>query len=621
MFRIPLAICVGVALLCVPLVSQSFSDVTVASGISVMPYGFTSGSYLPTGRGCAWDDFDGDGDQDVFIAGGPARDYTLWWNNAGVFTQQILQSGTGGAVHDHQVVAADFDNDGDPDIYVVRGEFAPNLLFVNMGGGVFSEEASARGIADAGDGYAASFGDIDRDGHLDLYVGNYMNPDLSPAANVLYRNLGNGTFADVTAASGAFGLGHTLAVLMCDVDDDGWIDIIVGNDKGNFVLPASLYRNNRNGTLTDVATAWNANMATDVMGITVGDIDNDEFFDLFTTDIPGAHTLLMWDSNARTFAAQASWDQTASAWGLSSASDGWSCFFADFDHDSRPDIFYTQTGGSGVLMRNSGQPLSDISAFSGISTVCPPCYSSSLVDFDDDGDLDIFLPGDGIPARLLQNNLSSSNHYLQVELEGTTSNRDGIGASVRVRHGLTLSRRIRLSGEGYLSDGDSRLHFGLADATMVDEIEVRWPSGTVQYLSQVAVDQVIQITEPRFAISGTLAPGTANSVTLTLPDDAFIPYVCGLSANVFSQFDLPDGRAVLVDINDPLLALTTIPGNSGFVNSVGAFSPQGIASMTLNIPPIPALSGFTSWMIGVSWNPAYPSNIKSIVGPQKITIP
>ena len=108
---------------------------------------------------------------------------------------------------------------------------------------------------------------------------------------------------------------------------------------------------------------------------------------------------------------------------------------------------------------------------------------------------------------------------------------------------------------------------------------------------------------------------------LSLPDDAFIPYVCGLTANVFSQFDLGDGRAVLTDVNDPLLALTTVPGNSGFVDSVGFFDPTGLATMTLNIPPVPALSGFSCWMIGVSWNPLYASNIKSIVGPQAISIP
>ncbi|MEZ6196939.1 MAG: CRTAC1 family protein [Planctomycetota bacterium] len=604
--------------------AQTFSSATATSGIVIPAYPFAAN--VSWGRGCTWNDFDNDGDQDVFVGEGLGGDYAIWWNQGtGGFIKQVILADPGTPRFDHQAVSADFDNDGDADIFVAVGNYFPNLLFVNQGGGVFVEDAAARGLAHAGDATSANWGDYDRDGWLDLYVGNHYDASGASglfAPNLLYRNNGNGTFTDVTIGAGAASPGLALATLMHDIDNDGWPDIVVGNDKGHLFLPVDILKNQRNGTFSSVAAAWNGAAAVDAMGLAVTDIDNSGGgWDLFATDVPSYNLLMVWNNAGGGYLPQGNWDQTGMTFGCSCTGNAWSCGFGDLDRDGFADLYYSQNGASIRYLKNTGgAPFVDRTAVSGLGTVGPPAYSSCLIDYDDDGDLDIFVPGDGIPAQLIQNNVQTNN-WLRVKLVGTLSNRDGFGAVVICRQGGTRQRRVKLSGEGYLSDGDKRLHFGLGASAVVNEIEVRWPSGTVQYVSAVAANQEITITEASFQITGTLAPGTSNPVGLHLPADAYIPYVCGLTTNVFTEYPLGDGRSVLTNVTDPLLALTTIPGNSGFVDSVGFFDATGLASMTLNIPPVPGLSGFHCWMIGVSWHPLYVSNIKSIVGPQRIQIP
>jgi ASPIC and UnbV/FG-GAP-like repeat len=601
--------------------AQSFVNATAGTGIVAPPYPFSGQSAF--GRGCAWADFDGDGDHDLFLAEGVSGDYVIWWNAQGVFTKQIVMADPGNLHHDHQVVSADFDNDGDQDVYVAVGSYQPNLLFVNQGGGVFVEDAAARGVAHPGDSYTANWGDVDRDGWLDLYVAARHSTTLLYGHNVLFRNNGDGTFSDVTTAAGVASPGHALASLIHDVDGDGWPEIIVGNDKGALGPPAAFLRNERNGSFSDVSVAWNGAAAVSAMGITVGDLHNGggRGWDVFMTDDPAANLLLDWDDATGAFLPQTTWDDHANLYGFNCSLSAWACFFADLDHDCDLDLIHTELGTSPRLHRNDGgAPFTEITAAVGLAGAAPPAYSACLVDYDDDGDLDLFLPGGAVPAMLFENTADQGT-WLQISLQGTNSNRDGLGTVAIVKTGPITQRRAKLSGEGYLSDGDRRLHFGMGGQSAAQRVELRWPSGTVHYLSNVAANQILNVVEPSFQIAGSLAPGTANSVTLTLPDDAFIPYACGLTTNVYSQFDLGDGRAILTDVNDPLLALTTIPGNSGFVNSVGFFDATGTASMTLNIPPVPALSGFSCWMIGVTWHPSFVSNIKSIVGPQRIVIP
>ncbi|MEZ6196941.1 MAG: CRTAC1 family protein [Planctomycetota bacterium] len=598
----------------------TFTDVTTTSGIAIPPYVLTA--QAAQGRGCAWADYDGDGDQDVFVAGGAGRDYEIWWNQGtGGFVKQVVLADPGNGHQDHQVVAADFDNDGDSDVYVAVGYFLPNLLFVNQGGGIFVEDAAARGVALAQDSLAASFGDVDRDGWLDLYVANYIDATGGPAANVFYRNNGNGTFTDLTIAAGAAAPGYANAAFIHDFDEDGGPDIIVGNDKGMAGPSSTILRNLRIGGFADVGASWNANPTIESMGITVGDIDNDGGWDIFMTDVPTDHCLMLWNEATGIYASQPTWHSEGMNYGLSGIGKGWSCFFADFDLDRQLDLFYTLTGAAGRFYSNSGgAPFLDISAACGIQTLCPPTLSSSLVDYDSDGDLDIFLPGDMVPARLLRNDQVTGFNWLGVDLVGTNSNRDAIGALVICRLNGTELRRARISGEGYLSDGDKRLFFGLKGSTQVQEIEIRWPSGTVQYLANVPSNQFITVVEPAYQVTGTMVPGSANVVSITLPDDALIPYVHGITANVFTQYDFPDGRSILTDVNDPLLVLSTIPGNSAYANSLGFYDALGKATMTLNLPPIPSLTGVSAWFIGASWHPSYGSNVKSIVGPQAFTI-
>ncbi|MEZ6197944.1 MAG: CRTAC1 family protein [Planctomycetota bacterium] len=616
---------VALTLITSPLAAQVYTDQTAPSGLVMPPYGFGH-NY---GRGGSWNDYDGDGDMDVFLAEGVGGDYVVWLNQGnGTFTKQVVLPDPGTLHVDHGVVSADFDNDGDADVFVTRGHAFADLLFVNQGNGTFVEEAALRGITHVGDGQSATWGDVDRDGWLDLYVGQYLGPGAVPGSadspNVFYRNNGDGTFTDVTTASGLGAPSLNLCSLWLDFDQDGWLDMVIGNDKGSGLgKPVQFWRNNRNGSFTDVGPAINGNPPLDCMGIAVGDIHNDGDWDLFMTNIPfPGHCVLLWDRVTKSYQPQTGWADLATAYGLTSAANAWGTIFLDADQDGWLDLFYVHNTSTPKLHRGTGNaaaPFSDVSVSSGISTGFLPGFSCCSVDYDNDGDLDLFMPGDGTPGRLMRNDGATGN-WLQVELQGTTSNRDGFGTVVIAKTAGGTFRRVKLSGEGFLSDGDKRLHFGLGPQSVVNELEIRWPSGTVQYLDAVAVNQKITVVESAFTFNGPLAPGTATSVTLDLPADAFIPYACGITLDVFSEYMIGDGRSVLVNVNDPLLVYTSTPGNSDFVDSNSFFDATGHAAMTLHLPNLPILTGLRAFVVGASWHPSYTSSIKSIVGPQPFVI-
>ncbi len=603
------------ALLASLLFGQTFNNVTTASGITVPPY--TAASF---GRGAAWADFDGDGDMDLFAPGGGGGAITLFLNQGGgTFTSQVILPPSA-TRRDHGCVAADFDNDGDTDVYVAEGNALPNLLFVNDGTGNFTEEAALRGIAHTGYSYCASWGDFDRDGWLDLYVGDLYPPPGAPynyPAHVLYRNLGNGNFVDVTAAAQASASSAALSVLWHDYDQDGWPDIHCGNDRGNQGAPPNgLLRNLHNGVFSDVAPIVNADAPIGCMGITVGDIHNDGDWDVFCTNTQVGHVLELWNDNLQQFLfVPGNWFFYAQFYGLQTGQIGWGTIFFDYDLDGFLDLFVCHKPGPNRLFRGAGgPPFVDETVLRGIDVITPGTYSCSMVDYDDDGDLDIFLAGGLVAAQLIENT-SQGGGWLKVDLEGTVSNRDAFGAVVIARSpNGERWQRMKTSGEGFLSDGDKRVHFGIGSATTVD-LEIRWPSGSVTYQTGVAANQVISVVEPSFTLTGSLTPGSVNTLDFWLPDDIGLTWVAGLGVDIFNETPLGDGRILRMNLADPLLALTSTPGNTVFgpqVGSIGATPSQ----VTVALPPLPWLSGQFFGAIAVTLDATLPGGIKSILGPQ-----
>lgn len=616
-----------------------FVNVTTAAGISVPPTPQQSGQGFY--RGAAWADFDSDGDMDLFAPGGAGAGITVYYNTGnGTFSAQPLGGTLPSANRfDHQCVVADVDNDGDEDVFVAEGaeQGVPqnlgtqNFLFINAGNGTFTEEATARGLADTADYYSASFFDYDRDGWIDLYVGqlhDIVAPITVTVPRKLYRNTGGGYFVDVTAASGTTNLGKSFCALGFDFDNDGWSDIVYGNDRGSYQAPPTgILRNSRNGTFTSVGPSMAATWPIDCMGLTCGDIENDGDWDIFMTNVPATSVpvgpLLLVRQGA-TFLSGPSFFSVAQTYGLVTGEEGWNAQFFDFDHDMLLDLWVQHSAGFNRLFKGFGvPPFADVTAQRGLFAVVPPDGAGCVVDFDNDGDLDIYLAGNYVSAQLLANPVSNQQNapnWLTLKLIGTNSNRSAIGARVIAKvPGATMQRMV-VSGEGFLCDGDHRLNFGLASNTSVPEIEIRWPSGTVQFLSNVAANQIMTVTEPRFVpTSGTLTPGSTNTFSFDLPNDQGLTYVAGVAIAASSEYYLPDNRAIRVDVNDPILALSTTFGNT-LLGNFGGPMPANGANLILSLPPIPQLTGFNFWMIGVTVDFARPGSIKSIVGPQRVVV-
>jgi hypothetical protein len=485
-----------------------------------------------TGAGCAFLDHDGDGDLDIYLVNGRylkgissvrGRNLdgklgnALYRNNGdGTFTDVTEKSGVGDRGFGMAVVAADYDNDGDTDLFITNYE--RDTLYRNRGDGTFEDVTTAAGVGSGLWSVGATFFDFDRDGLLDLFVGGYLkfDPDYhtyyaaeafpGPLAypgehDILYRNRGDGSFENVTRNSGlATDNGRAMGVSACDVDDDGHQDLFVANDgMENF-----LYRNTGKGRFENIAletgTAFGQNgEATSAMGPEFGDFDLDGLVDLLVPDM--GYGCLYRNSGRGFFEEKSAELGIAKVLGQYTS---WSGNFADFDNDGWLDIFiangdahHLEAEEDTLLHNDAGRRFVDVSAASGKDFQAKGVgRGSAVADFDNDGDLDLLILNLNAAPRLYRNDGGNRLHWLMVRLVGTVSNRDGIGARIRVTAaGRTQSRDIR-SSSGYLSQSDPRAHFGLGAAATAEVVEIRWPDGPVQTLKNIAADQVLTVTEP-----------------------------------------------------------------------------------------------------------------------------
>jgi len=495
-----------------------------------------------TGSGCAWLDYNNDGLLDLYVLSGrylegvtkfskpDGTDATnhLYRNNGnGTFTDVTAQAGVPGKDFGMGVTAGDYDNDGWTDLYITNYKSA--VLYHNNGNGTFTDVTVKAGVENPHFGVGAVFFDYDRDGRLDLYVGNYLKYDSNikmlyftadafPGpldyegdADRLFHNNGDGTFTDVSHKAGINNpLGRAMGVTVVDYNNDGWPAVYVANDT----MESYFYRNNRDGTFTNIArdvnVAFGANGDnTSSMGPIFGDYDNDGWQDLFVSDMryhrlfhnPGREQPYFLDTTVETGMAQNSGQYVA--WG-----DG----FFDFDNDGWKDIFIINGGlhwmvpMEASLHRNNGD-----STFTDVSARAGEYFKSKNIgrgacfaDYDNDGYIDGFIVNLGTKGILIHSNLPPlevRNHWLTLKLRGTKSNRDGFGARLEAVAGDLRQSVQAVSHSGYLSQCDPRPHFGLGRHTKVDKLTIYWPSGTVQTLENIQADQILSVTEP----SGTAA--------------------------------------------------------------------------------------------------------------------
>jgi hypothetical protein len=491
--------------------------------------------------GLATFDYDRDGLIDVYFLSGvplpgagpdaPPGGNALYRNLGGFrFEDVTAKAGVGAGGFGLGVAAADYDNDGDQDLYV--SNFGPNVLYRNNGDGTFTNVAATAGVDD-GDQFGAgvSFLDIENDGDLDLYVANYTKLDLQnqkertflgipvyagpldfePIPHSLYRNRGDGTFEDVSEPSGIRahpGLG--MGTVCADFDDDGDTDIFVANDES----PNFCFQNDGAGNFTEIASR--AGLATNAhgkwvgnMGVDAADYDQDGRFDLFTTTYQREVPLLLHNLGGGMFediAARAA--ETKRCYNNSK----WGCGFADFDNDGRKDLFvgighlqvnieqYDKTSAyaaTPMLLWNNGQgrflDVSD-SCGDGFKVMCV-ARGVALEDLDNDGRIDVVISNSRRPPVVLRNETQTAHHWLELELRGARANRDAVGARVRVTAGDLVQLDEVHSGRGYQSHFGSRLHFGVGERSRIDKIEVRWPGGFQESWTNVAVDQILPLTE------------------------------------------------------------------------------------------------------------------------------
>ena len=521
------------------------SDITAASGVRFEhSTGATGRKYLPEtlGSGVAVFDADGDGRQDLLLLSGttlgaaPAGSgdsIRLFRNTGGGrFEDATARAGFGGPMYAMGAAAADFDNDGRQDLLVTG--VGQNRLFRNTGEGRFADVTRAAGLGSrSAFSTSAAWFDYDRDGRLDLVICNYVRwtpqtdifcsadgktksyctPEAYPGATSwLYRNKGNGTFEDVTATAGLLDpTSKALGVTIMDFDVDGWPDVFLANDT----QPNKLYRNRRNGTFEEVGVQTGLAFSEDGraragMGTDAADLDNSGLPSLAVTNFSGEMLGLYMPVRRGVYADRA----PGSAIGKATRQTlGFGCFFFDADLDGRLDLLVVnghiddRVASRGRvnyaevphLFHNRGQgEFVDVAAQAGAEFAQPRVgRGAAYGDFDQDGDADVVLTANGGPARLYRNDSAAPARAVRLTLRGVKSNRDAIGARVRVRIGQTWQTRMVRTGSSYLSQSELPLTIGVGAAATVDETVVEWPSGGTDQAGRLAAGRAYTLTEGR----------------------------------------------------------------------------------------------------------------------------
>jgi hypothetical protein len=499
------------------------------------------------GSGVALFDYDNDGRLDIFLVNGapladptppdaiPQKTGPKYWNRLfhqkpdGTFEDATERAGLKGIGYGMGVAVGDYDNDGFEDLYVTA--YRGNKLYHNNGDGTFSDVTEAAGVGGSGWSTSAAWVDLDNDGLLDLVVLRYLrwdfsdvwcgehregyraycHPDIFPAvAPLVYHNDGGGHFTEVSQKVGLSKPGKGLGIALGDYDRDGKIDLFVANDS----MIEFLYHNKGNGQFEEVGLMSQVAVDADGrtyagMGVDFTDYNNDGLPDLVVTDLANQRYALYKNEGDGSF----SYSSFANGFGkITMSHSGWGVRFLDYDNDGWKDLLIAQGHDLDtveltspnlrykepmLLVRNTGKGFVDVSAESG-DVFRKPWVGRGLAigDIDNDGRIDAVVTTNDGPAHILHNETSSSNHWLSLFLVGHKSNRDAIGAEVRLRTAQGEQFAVVSTAGSYLSSSDKRVHFGLGSEVTAQSVEIRWPSGTIQKLKNVKGDQILRVDEP-----------------------------------------------------------------------------------------------------------------------------
>jgi enediyne biosynthesis protein E4 len=496
--------------------------------------------YLPetVGAGCAFLDYDNDGWMDIYLVNSGPSDFfkpapplknALYRNNHdGTFTDVTDKAGVGGGTFGMGVAAADFDGDGWVDLYVTS--YGRNILYRNNGNGTFTDVTDKAGVAAPGWSTCAVWLDFDNDGKLDLFVSSFVLYDkaaqalyctdeskrryycvprfFKPQPSHLFRNNGDGTFTDVSKESGIAGSpGKSFGAVATDVNNDGWMDLFVANDTmSNF-----LFLNKGNGKFEEVGLAAGvayseAGNPRSGMGVDASDFDGDGWQDLFVANIDQEFFSLYHNQKDLTFT-----DEPGEIGPATQLLSGWGLKFFDYDDDGDPDLLLANGHPDDLIemraarvkyrepllmFENTGRGFRNVSAQSGAAFAKDFSGRGLAVgDIDNDGDLDVLISNNGEAPLLLRNDGGNRGHWLGLQLVSTKSNPAAVGALITWQAGGLKRTRLKTSGGSYLASHDPREILGFGTAPKIDSVEIRWPSGKVDRLTDLPVNAYVKVVE------------------------------------------------------------------------------------------------------------------------------